>query len=111
MLTLETCPQVIRGPGTATTVDKETVREYVRTPSDVAAGRAPAHETITETEMIAGPTSSGAIADPLPTDVLHDGQPMTSIPPPMSVVPPSTVGSQKRVPVSSVPPTGEFHLY
>lgn len=65
-------------------IEKETVREYDRTPSDVAAGRAPVHETIVERETVSGPAGQPGSLEKT-TEIIHDR-------PPPSVVPPSTVG-------------------
>lgn len=76
--------QVIKGPGNVPVVEKETVREYDRTPSDVAAGRAPRHETIVERETISGPAGQPGRLEKT-TEIIHDQSPL-------SVVPPSTLG-------------------
>jgi hypothetical protein len=81
---------VIKGPGNIPVVEKETVREYDRTSSDVAAGRAPRHETIIERETVSGPAGQSGTVEKT-TEIIHNPQP------PPSMVPPSTAGSDHIV--------------
>jgi hypothetical protein len=48
--------QVIRGPA-GQDIEREVVREYDRTPSEVAAGLPPSHETVVETKTVQRPAS------------------------------------------------------
>lgn len=47
---------MIRGPA-GQDIDREIVREYDRTPSEVAAGLPPSHETVVETKTVQRPVS------------------------------------------------------
>lgn len=63
-------PQIVRGPA-GEDVETEVVREYDRTPSEVAAGMPPSHETIVETKK------SYEIAGPAPQDRGESQLPLT----------------------------------
>ncbi|GHJ85207.1 hypothetical protein NliqN6_1609 [Naganishia liquefaciens] len=52
----ETTTEVIRGPA-GQDIEREIVREYDRTPSEVAAGLPPIHETVVETKTVERPAS------------------------------------------------------
>ena len=83
---------MIRGPGLTPVVEKETIREYDRTPSDVAAGRAPQHETIIEKETITGVDQGHPGTLERTTEIIHDAQP------PASVIPPSVADTERLAP-------------
>lgn len=93
---------MIRDPGSTPVVEKETIREYDRTSSDVAAGRAPQNETIIEKETITGANPEHPDTVERTTEIFHDAHA------PVSVAPPSTAGSA-RLPTHhpSVAPEGE----
>lgn len=83
--------QVIRGPGSTPVVEKETIREYDRSSSDVAAGRAPQHETIIEKETVTGLDHDHPDTLERTTEIFHDAHP------PPSVIPPSVAGTDRIV--------------
>jgi hypothetical protein len=93
---------VIRGPGMTGNIEKETIREYDRTASDVAAGKAPAHETVVEKETVTGPGPNPTIVERT-TEVIHDAHA------PLSVHPPSSAGSNRPLGIQgNISPEGEY---